>query len=114
MEETKSLFIQLNKTDHQQIGEDGKPINGTVLYAADYDNGEKTILRFIDGFLDGDVFDSNGNFIMQKPAVDGKGHQEYWRKNKLHRDNGEPAVYAEGFKIREWWKDGERCEEPDR
>jgi len=106
--ESKSIFIQLNNTDKQQIGENGLPINGAVFYANDYDSGKKTILRFIDGFLDGDIFDENGNFIMQKPAVEGNGHLEYWRKNKLHRDNNEPAVCTNGFTEKEWWENGVR------
>lgn len=111
MNESKSKFININNTSKQQLGEDGKPINGEVLYADDYDKGIKTILRFIDGFLDGDIFDAKGNLIFQKPAVESKGHIEYWRKNKLHRDNSEPAVYADGLRTKEWWKDGKRCEE---
>ncbi len=106
--ESKSIFIQLNNTDKQQIGENSLPINGAVFYADDYDNGKKTILRFIDGYLDGDVFDENGKFVMQQPAVEGKGHLEYWRKNKLHRDNNEPAVCTNGFIEKEWWENGVR------
>lgn len=108
MEESKSIFIQFNGTNKQQVDSDGNLLNGTVLYASDYDNGKKTILRFIDGFLDGDVFDEYGNFVMQNPAVEGTGHLEFWRKNKLHRDNEEPAVLAEGFSIKEWWESGIR------
>lgn len=105
-----SKFIKFNNTDIQQKDENGNPINGTVVYAEDYDRGVVTVLRFIDGYLDGDLFDSNGNFLMQKPAVDSEGHQEYWRKNKLHRDNEEPAVYSDGFTTLEYWQNGKRIE----
>lgn len=110
MEKTKSLFIDYNNTDNISHGEDGKPLNGMFVHAESYDDGKKVILRFRNGMLDGDVFDKNGNLMMQKPAVEAEGHQEYWRANKLHRDNDEPAVYSEGFKIKEYWVNGERIE----
>lgn len=108
MEESKSLFIHLNNTDHQQTDALGNPLNGTVFYADDYDNGKKTILRFINGYLDGDAFDPDGKFLMQNPAVEGQGHIEYWRQNKLHKDNGEPAISTKGFSVKEWWENGRR------
>ena len=108
MEESKSFFLFLNNTDKQQRDEHGNPINGTRIYAEDFKKRKHTILRFIDGFLDGDLFDTQGNLIMQRPAVDTDGHQEYWRKNRLHRDGSAPAVYSDGFTGEEWWQDGKR------
>lgn len=108
MSDSKSKFIHLNNTDIKQLDDDGKPLNGIRIYADDFDNGMKTILRFRNGFLDGDLFNNSGELVLQKPAVESEGHQEYWRKNKLHRDNGEPAVYSEGFKEKEWWENGVR------
>ena len=58
MEISNSLFLALNNTDKQQLDLDGNPINGTRVYADDFKKGKTTILRFIDGFLDGDLFDS--------------------------------------------------------
>lgn len=106
MENTKSLFININNLNKKQLDENGLPLNGLKIYAKDYNNGKKTILRFIDGFLDGDQFDEFGNLLRQKPAVETDGHVEYWRKNKLHRDNGEPAVLSDNFKTKEYWEDG--------
>lgn len=108
MNESKSLFLFLNCTDKQQLDEKGNPLNGTKVYTEDLKKGKHTILRFIDGFLDGDLFDTNGKFIMQRPAVDADGHQEYWRKNKLHRDVNAPAIYSRGFIEEEWWQEGKR------
>ena len=108
MENSNSLFLALNNTDIQQLDINGNPINGTRIYAEDFKKGKTTVLRFIDGFLDGDLFDTIGNLIMQRPAVDSDGHQEYWRKNKLHRDGEAPAVYSRGFTEEEWWEDGKR------
>ena len=108
MENSNSIFLALNNTDKQQLDAEGNPLNGTRVYAEDFKNGKHTILRFIDGYLDGDLFDTNGKLIMQRPAVDADGHQEYWRKNKLHRDGKAPAVYSGGFTEEEWWQDGKR------
>lgn len=108
MEKTLSLYQKINGTDFRQTDENGNILNGTRI-------GEdgKTILRFRDGLLDGDVFNSNGKLIVTKPAVECGGHQEYWRHNKLHRDGGLPAVLSNGLKDKEWWIDGVRqSEEP--
>ena len=107
MQESKSLFLKLNKNDYQQTDEFGIPLEGDRLYIDD-STGERMILRFINGLLNGDSFDENGNFLMQNPAVEGAGHLEYWRANKLHRDDGEPAVITNGFRDKEWWENGER------
>ena len=112
MEKSYSKFIDCNGSKVQQKDENGNVLNGLRVFADDYDNGKKTLLLFRNGYLDGDLFDNSGKFIMQKPAVEGNGHQEYWRQGKLHRDNGEPAVLAEGFTVKEWWIDGERQEAP--
>ncbi len=113
MEKSYSKFINLNGIGTPQKDENGNLLNGLRVFADDYDNGKKTLLLFRNGLLDGDLFDSNGKFIMQKPAVEGNGHQEYWREGKLHRDNGEPAVLAEGFSVKEWWVNGERQQTPE-
>lgn len=110
MKNSVSLFIEYNNTNKISHNENGKPLEGMFVHADSYDEGKRVILRFRNGMLDGDVFDKDGNLIMQKPAVEAEGHQEYWRANKLHRDNDEPAVYSEGFKIKEYWINGERIE----
>lgn len=53
------------------------------------------------------ALDKKYKLIIQ-PAVETEGHIEYWRKGMLHRDNGEPAVYAEGFSVKEWWENNKR------
>lgn len=108
MDESKSKFILLNNTDIRKLDEEGNPITGEVVYVPDYKKGKKTLLRYIDGLLNGDLIGKNGKIIMQRPAVESEGHQEYWRSNKLHRDNGEPAVYTDGFTTKEWWYEGQR------
>lgn len=96
-----SLHEELNNTDELSLDENGKPCEGTRLSL-----DKKTIYRFHNGMLDGDVYDKNGNVIMQKPAVETKGHVEYWRKNRLHRDKGLPAVQSVGFSKSEFWENG--------
>ena len=97
--QSKSKYLHLNGTNVKQVNENGSPKNGE-FFAED----KKTILRFKNGFLDGDIDTING--LIVKPAVEGPGHQEYWRENKLHRDNEMPAVISDGFAQREYWIDG--------
>lgn len=104
MEKTLSRYQNLNGTDYRQFDEYGEPLNGTRI-----SEDLKTILRFRDGYLDGDVI-SRGRLVVAKPAVETSGHQEYWRKNRLHRDGGLPAVISDGLSKREWWVDGIRQE----
>ena len=108
MEISKSKFIHLNNLEERQYDEDGDLLNGTFVLADDYNAGKTTLVRFYNGYLDGDVVDSDGYIKMQKPAVESAGHIEYWRENKLHRDNGEPAVYSENFTVKEYWNNGKR------
>ena len=108
MEKSASMFLNVNNTNSIQKDENGNPCEGIRLLADAYDNGKRVILRFRNGMLDGDLFDNEGNLVVQKPAVEAEGHQEYWRANRLHRDNGEPAVYSNGFTEKEWWENGNR------
>ena len=96
-----SRYLKLNGTEYRQQDENGINLNGVRI-----SEDGKTVLRFRDGYLDGDIINSRGKLIVVKPAVETEGHQEYWRKNKLHRDDGFPAVIANGLKDREWWIDG--------
>lgn len=106
--ETRSKFIKMNNTEEKSFDRNGNPLNGSYFYAEDFNQGKKTILRFIDGYLNGDIIDKNGNIVLQKPAVETEGHIEYWRKNKIHRDDGKPAVITDGFNIEEFWENGIR------
>lgn len=98
-----SIVQQYNNKD-TRLTQNGKILNGEMIG----DDGF-TVFRFRDGYLDGDVLDVNGNLISVLPAIEGPGFQEFWRQNKLHRDNG-PAIQSEGFTHKEWWKDGIQVE----
>ena len=71
----------------------GRPlVNDTI----DKDTG--AVLRFKNGFLDGGTL----------PAVECEDfHMEFYHKGQLHRDGG-PAVFSDGGKVKEHWKDGVR------
>ncbi len=98
---TRSILINYNATGEKFTDEKGKPLDGTQI-----GEDRETILRFRDGYLDGDVFDVNGKLITVKPAVEKQGHLEYWRKNKLHRDNNLPAIISAGGSHNEYWENG--------
>jgi hypothetical protein len=99
--ETKSLHIESNNTNDICRDKNGQPLEGTIV-TEDY-----FIHRFRNGLLDGDTISTNG-LVNAMPAVEGFGHLEYWRKGKLHRDQGLPAVIAERFTHKEWWENGKR------
>lgn len=109
-----SRYIFYNLKNIVCQDENGNVINGAKLDAEEYSKGNSVLLRFRDGFLDGDVFDDNGNFKEQLPAVEGKNHQEYWRHNKLHRDGGLPAVISGEPPVFEWWENGVQVENPKK
>lgn len=86
----------------------GNLMSGTKIDVEEFEHGSSTLLHFVNGYLDGDVFSKDGKFEMQMPAVESKNHQEFWRKNKLHRDNGMPAVISGKPAQYEWWENGIR------
>lgn len=100
-----SLFFKYNNTDTVFIDKNHKELNGLRI-AED----KVTLLRFINGKLDGDQFDENGNLRQVKPAVEGPGRIEFWRQNKLHHDDGLPAVRVDDINISqtEYWENGIR------
>lgn len=97
--ETQSLFFKGNPV--KSFDENGQPAQGTRL------TSDNIIVRFKDGYLDGDSIDSQGNIIVQ-PAVETEGHIEYWRKGVPHRDDELPAISTKGFSDHEFWCNGER------
>lgn len=109
---TLSKYIFYNLKDIVCQDDNGNVINGTKLDSEEYSKGNSILLHFRDGYLDGDVFDKKGNFKEQLPAVEGKNHQEYWRKNKLHRDGGLPAIISGEPPKFEWWVNGVQVDPP--
>jgi hypothetical protein len=100
-----SRFAESNGCEEQCLDGNGGALQGTVV-ACDGAGG-LSILRFFNGFLDGDRGGAGGA-VIALPAVESPGHLEWWRAGRLHRDNGLPAVIAENFTLREWWENGKR------
>ena len=109
LQKSFSLYIDKNCNKVPKYDENNTLTNGYRIDENIYDNqGKIIILRFRNGFLDGDEFDNNGLFLGTRPAVETTGHIEYWRKGCLHRDENQPAVITKGFKICEYWQEGKR------
>jgi transcriptional regulator with XRE-family HTH domain len=106
---SSSLYIHMNGKDTKINDEYDNPLNGWRIDEVTYDNHGKTIiLRFKNGYLDGDEFDESGKYLGARPAVETEGHIEYWRKGCLHRDGKQPAIITNGFRNFEFWKKGKR------
>lgn len=73
----------------------------------DFCNGEKTlsdgtIVRFVNGFIDGNLYDENGNVLEQRPAVEYNLGQEFWTKGF---PDGFPGVSQNmGYYEEDWEK----------
>ena len=80
------------------IDEDGKPFEGVHKVFEDF----KAL--FVDGYIDGNVYDKNGIIVARRPAIkyedDG---MEFWFKGT---PSGSPAVIQDGGKYEESWQGG--------
>ena len=103
-----SKYIYYNLKNIKCQDSDGNLMNGVKIDVEEFEHGTSTLIRFVNGYLDGDVFSKNGKFKMQLPAVKSKNHLEFWRKNKLHRDGGLPAIISGNPPQYEWWEIGIR------
>ena len=85
------------------IGKDGKLLNGEVKYRFDGEE-EDIVCRFRNGFLDGNVYDSDGKIVEVRPALEyAYGGTEYWTKGFPH---GFPAVQQNFGYYEEDWNAG--------
>ena len=105
--DTKSLFWTREDDQVGSKDENGNLAEGQRVFITE--NGKQVFVRFRNGYLDGDVFNENGELEV-KPAVETTGHLEYWREGKLHRDDGLPAVISDGFAYKEWWENNKRID----
>lgn len=81
----------------------GKLLNGEFKYKFN-DEEEETVCRFVDGFLDGNVYDKDGNAVETLPALEYSfGGKEYWTKGM---PDGFPAVIQNFGYYEEDWKNG--------
>jgi len=97
----RSLYFSVNGKNIIFLDSNKTPRNGT-FFAPD----GKTIVRFKDGLIDGDVYDSEGKLRRVSPAIESYGHIEFWRQGKLHRDGDLPAISTNKFTVKEYWKNG--------
>ena len=111
-EKTLSKYVYYNCKDIICQDGDGNVITGAKIDSEAYSHNEVFIVRFRNGFLDGDVYDENGTLKITLPAIEGRNHQEYWRHNKLHRDGGLPAVISGDPSKVEFWVNGIRQDAP--
>lgn len=84
-------------------GKDGKLLNGE--YKFNFENEEEpTVCRFVNGLLDGNFYDSDGNIIERLPALEyGFGGTEYWTKGT---PDGFPAIVQNFGYYEEDWENG--------
>lgn len=81
------------------IGADGKLLNGEQKLS------DGTLVRFVDGLIDGHIYDESGNSIEERPALEYEYEgTEYWTHGKPH---GYPAVSQAFHTIEEDWENGQ-------
>lgn len=81
-------------------GADGEPLEGEVRL----NDGAGTLVRFVGGLIDGNVYDGDGNIKWTRPAVEyGSCGREYWTRG---RPDGFPAVIQNDGFHEEDWRDG--------
>lgn len=82
------------------VGTDGKLLNGEYKFKFENEE-EETTCRFVDGYLDGNVYDKDGKVLEQKPALEYSfGGTEYWTKGV---PEGYPAISQNfGYYEEDW------------
>ena len=85
------------------VGTDGKLLNGEFKF--NFENEEEpAICRFVDGLLDGNIYNSEGVIIASQPALEYSfGGYEYWKKGV---PDGFPAVCQNFGYYEEDWSNG--------
>lgn len=85
------------------IGKDGTLLNGQFKF--NFDNEiEPTLCRFVNGFLDGNIYDANNEVIGILPALEYSfGGKEFWTKGK---PDGYPAIIQNEGSYEEDWENG--------
>lgn len=68
-------------------------------------NGERrepdgTIVRYVDGYIDGNIYDKEGNIVQRYPAIEYKDGKEYWTRGY---PDGFPAILQNYDLDQEYW-----------
>lgn len=80
----------------------GVPIvdNNNKLLNGEKTLGDGTIVRFVNGLIDGNIYDDKGNIVDQHPAVEYPLGQEFWEKGV---PKGYPAISQNmGYYEEDW------------
>lgn len=81
--------------------ENGSLCNGEYDFDLD---GEKVLVRFHDGLIDGNIYSDDGKILNRIPALEySNGGTEYWTKGF---PDGYPAVIKDFGYYEEDWKNG--------
>lgn len=73
------------------------------LYSGEKKMKDGSIVRFVNGLIDGNVYDENGNIILQRAAIEYDLGQEFWTKGY---PSGYPAVSQKMGYYEEDWDNG--------
>lgn len=85
------------------IGKDGKLLNGEFKFKFEGEI-EATVCRFVNGYLDGNIYDTDGNQVGMLPALEYSfGGKEFWTKG---RPDGYPAIIQNEGCYEEDWENG--------
>lgn len=79
------------------ISKDGK------LYNGEQNLPDGTIIRYVNGYIDGNIYDSRGEVVYTYPAIEYDEGKEYWTKG---HPNGFPAICQKLGFYEEYWADG--------
>ena len=68
-------------------------------------NGERrepdgTIVRYVDGYIDGNIYDKEGNIVQRYPAIEYGNGKEYWTRGY---PDGFPAILQKSDLDQEYW-----------
>ncbi len=85
------------------VGKDGKLLNGEYRFKFENEE-EETVCRFVNGFLDGNIYDEKGKVLEKLPALEYSfGGTEYWTKGA---PDGFPAIVQNFGYYEEDWQNG--------
>lgn len=80
------------------IDNDGKPYEGVCEVFDGFS------ARFVNGYIDGNIYDKNGIIVVRRPAIEYENDgMEFWLKGT---PSGSPAVIQDCGKYEESWQGG--------
>ncbi len=95
----KSMSICKEHFGKRLLDSNNEPLNGE-LYTSD----RKNIIRVVNGYIDGNVYDFRGEVLYTYPAIESEQGYEYWTKGF---PQGFPAICHHSKKYEEYWSGGD-------